>query len=131
MTNNTITKVGISTGLPISNTNNHLTGSLMIGSSSESTIASKLWASDIIGDKSTSKNKLYLVQPWQSKNPMKIDDFLWVSTEEDLISDSEIKSAILNKLSEEFPDVYLKLGTNAEKVKLVRRDVTLEINMGK
>ena len=82
----------------------------------------------VLGDSDTDKTKLYIVETWQSRNPIKINEGLWVSLENDIIPNDEIKTYILDKLIETNPEILIKLGLNADNVKLVKTEVTLEIN---
>jgi len=97
---------------------------------SDIAISNPYKSSTIVGDSSTDKVKLFIVEPWQSRKPIEIESGLFVSLEADMISDSELKYSIIKKLTEDHPDVLLKIGVDANNVKLVRKDVTLEINMG-
>lgn len=81
-----------------------------------------------IGDVDDNKHKIYIVEPWQSRNPVKVQNGLWVSLENDLISNDELKQRILDKLDEVRPDVIVKLGINPDNIKLVKSEVNLEIN---
>lgn len=80
-----------------------------------------------IGDQDTTKNKIYVVEPWQSKNPIQVEEGLWVSLEKDLISNDELKQKIMDKLEETNPEILIKMGLNSDNMKLVKREVNLEI----
>lgn len=80
-----------------------------------------------IGDQDTTKNKIYVVEPWQSKNPIQVEEGLWVSLEKDLISTDELKQKIMDKLEETNPEILIKMGLNSDNMKLVKREVNLEI----
>lgn len=95
-----------------------------------SSSSSNISYSSTIGDDSNDKKKIFIVQPWQSKNPIEIENGFWISLEEDMLSHDEVKKCIISKLSENHPDIIFKLGTDPDNVKLVRKDVTLEINKG-
>lgn len=82
----------------------------------------------VVGDQSNEKHKIYIVEPWQSRHPIKVKDGLWVSLEHDLISNEEIKRQIMERLEEEHPDAVVKMGVNPKNVKIVKSEVTLEIN---
>ena len=79
------------------------------------------------GDQDTTKNKIYVVEPWQSKNPIQVEEGLWVSLEKDLISNDELKQKIIDKLEETNPEILIKMGLNSDNMKLVKREVNLEI----
>ena len=81
-----------------------------------------------LGDLDATKQKIYIVEPWQSKKPMQIEEGLWVSLEKDLISTDELKKKIMEKLEETNPDVVIKMGINPDNMKLVKSEVNLEIN---
>jgi len=81
-----------------------------------------------IGDNNTNKQKLYIVEPWQSRNPIEVKDGLWISLPSDMISNDEIKTYILDKLIETNPEILIKIGLNVDNIKLVKSEVTLEIN---
>lgn len=82
----------------------------------------------IIGENDKSKLKVYIVEPWQSNNPIKVKDDLWVSLEKDLISFNEIKNEIFDKILDIFPELVIKAGLNPENMSLVKSEVTLEVN---
>ena len=73
------------------------------------------------------KHKIYIVEPWQTKNPIFVKSGLCVSLEKDLISYDEIKVDIINVLNEKRPDISLKLGLNPNNISLVKHEVSLEI----
>lgn len=73
------------------------------------------------------KHKIYIVEPWQTSNPIFVKSGLCVSLEKDLISYDEIKADIINVLNEERPDISLKLGLNSNNISLVKHEVSLEI----
>lgn len=73
------------------------------------------------------KHKIYIVEPWQTSNPIFVKPGLWISLEKDLISYDEIKVDIINVLNEERPDISLKLGLNPNNISLVKHEVSLEI----
>jgi len=73
------------------------------------------------------KQKIYIVEPWQSRKPIMIDGGLYVSFEEDLISTKELKEKILNSISETHPEITVKIGLNPNDIKLVKNEVTIEI----
>ena len=81
-----------------------------------------------LGETDNTKQKIYIVEPWQSKKPIQIDDGLWVSLEKDLISTDELKRKIIDKLEETNPDIVVKIGINPDNLKLVKSEVNLEIN---
>ena len=81
-----------------------------------------------IGDQDTTKNKIYIVEPWQSKNPIQVEDGLWISLEKDLISNEKLKQKIMEKLEETNPEIVIKMGINPDNMKLVKREVNLEIH---
>lgn len=72
-------------------------------------------------------HKIYIVDPWQTRNPIFIKHGLCVSLEKDLIPYDEIKVDIINVLNEERPDISLKLGLNPNNISLVKHEVSLEI----
>jgi hypothetical protein len=75
--------------------------------------------------------KIYIVEPWQSKNPIEIESGLWISLEEDLISNEELKQKVFDKLSETNPDFIVKCGMNKDNISLRKSEVSLEINKEK
>lgn len=83
-----------------------------------------------IGEDTEDAQKIYLVKPWQSRNPINITDGLYVSLERDLISNEEIKDLILKKLEDTYPEILLKAGINRDKIKLIKSEVNIEINKG-
>ncbi len=84
----------------------------------------------VIGDQDDTKSKVYIVEPWQSKCPIQVEDGLWISLEKDLISTGELKEKIMNKLEETHPEIVIKMGINKDNMKLVKREVNLEIKSG-
>ena len=82
----------------------------------------------MFGDIDDNKSKVFIVKPWQSKKPIEIEDGLWISLEEDLISNDDLKKKILDKLSETDPDILIRIGVNPDNIKLVKSEVNLEIN---
>jgi hypothetical protein len=81
-----------------------------------------------LGDTDANKQKIYIVEPWQSTKPMHIEDNLWVSLEKDLLSTKDLKKKIMDKLEESNPEILIKMGINPDNMKLVRNEVNLEIN---
>ena len=65
------------------------------------------------GDKQT---ELYVIEKWQSKNPIDMGDGLFTSLKEDLLSPEEIQELIYSKLEEQQPDKAIKLGLNNDIV---------------
>lgn len=82
-----------------------------------------------IGYIDQSKQKIYIVEPWQSNNPINVDGGMWISLEKDLISYDQLKRKIFDKLEETNPDILVKIGLNQNNIQLVKREVNLEINM--
>jgi len=85
---------------------------------------SSLW----IGDSDEKKHKIYIVEPWQSSNPIKIDEGFWISLERDIVSTDDLKRKILKKLEDTHPEVILTTGLNIQNIKLVKSEFNLEIN---
>lgn len=85
---------------------------------------STLW----IGDSDEKKHKIYIVEPWQSSNPIKIDEGFWISLERDIVSTDDLKRKILKKLEDTHPEVILTTGLNIQNIKLVKSEFNLEIN---
>jgi hypothetical protein len=85
---------------------------------------SSLW----IGDSDEKKHKIYIVEPWQSSNPIKIDEGFWISLERDIVSTDDLKIKILKKLEDTHPEVILTTGLNIQNIKLVKSEFNLEIN---
>lgn len=85
---------------------------------------STLW----IGDSDEKKHKIYIVEPWQSSNPIKIDEGFWISMERDIVSTDDLKRKILKKLEDTHPEVILTTGLNIQNIKLVKSEFNLEIN---
>jgi hypothetical protein len=85
---------------------------------------SPLW----IGDSDEKKHKIYIVEPWQSSNPIKIDEGFWISLERDIVSTDDLKRKILKKLEDTHPEVILTTGLNIQNIKLVKSEFNLEIN---
>lgn len=81
-----------------------------------------------LGEDLSEAQKIYIVEPWQSKNPIKVQEGLWVSLEHDLVSYDEIKRIIIKKLMDDNPDALIKMGINIDNVKLVKNEVNIEIN---
>lgn len=81
-----------------------------------------------IGMDDESKHKIYIVEPWQSKNPIHVDEGLCVSLESDLIPTDEIKRKILDKLEETNPEIVIKMGMNPDNMTLTKSEVNIEIN---
>jgi|SaaInlStandDraft_4_1057021.scaffolds.fasta_scaffold30335_3 hypothetical protein len=92
------------------------------GSSSEMSIGNN--------NNSASSTKIYIVEEWQSKKPIKMDNGLTISLEKDLINYDDIKKKVMNKLSEVHPDLVVRMGINHENIKLMKSEVNLEINKG-
>ena len=65
------------------------------------------------GDKQT---ELYVIEKWQSKNPIDMGDGLYTSLKEDLLTQEEIQELIYGKLEEQHPDKAIKLGLNNDIV---------------
>ena len=84
--------------------------------------------STTIGDSDNKKCKIYIVDKWQSKRPIHIKDDLWISFGDDLIPYEELKKDIVEKICETHPELVVKIGFNTDEIKLVKREVTLEIN---
>ena len=68
----------------------------------------------IIGSSGTTE--LYVVEKWQSKNPIDMGDGLYTSLKEDLLTQEEIQELIYGKLEEQHPDKAIKLGLNNDIV---------------
>lgn len=110
--------------------NMNIIGDLTVCSS---TISTPTWqwtepSNEIVIGNNEDKQKIYIVEPWQSRKPIKVKDGLWVSLEQDLISNDEIKKQILEKIEDEHPDLAIKMGLNPDNIKLVKSEVNLEIN---
>lgn len=106
----------------IANSNGNYYGNLSLTGSMSAT------GSLTLGDQDTTKNKIYIVEPWQSKNPIKVEDGLWVSLEKDLVSNDALKQKIMDRLEETNPEILIKMGINVDNMKLVKREVNIEIN---
>lgn len=82
----------------------------------------------ILGEDLSEKHKIYIVEPWQSRKPIKVKEGLWISLEHDLIPNDEIKREIINKIEEMHPDIIIRAGINHDNIKLVKSEVNIEIN---
>jgi len=80
-----------------------------------------------LGNTSHSKLKIYVVEPWQSNNPIEVEPGLWVSLEKDLKTNLEIKEKIVSTIGELHPDLIIKAG-GIENISLVKREVNIEIS---
>ena len=79
-------------------------------------------------DTTDDKTTLYIVDEWESTNPIKIQDGLWVSLEEHMVPVDIIKDTIMTNLEQFHPETIMKLGIDRDNIKVAKRSVTLEIN---
>jgi len=82
----------------------------------------------ILGQSLAGKEKIYIVEPWQSSNPIKVNEHIWISLEKDLISMTTIKKEIYKTIEETFPEIFIKIGFDFSKLAIVKREVTLEVS---
>lgn len=122
--------------IPSTNSSVNLTGNLTVNGSVSIIMpkppSNNIYINDndggvIIGETNTNY-KIYIVEPWQSKNPILIKEGLWISLESDLIPYEEIKTEISKVLDELHPDISIKYGCNSSNITLVKNEVSLEIN---
>jgi hypothetical protein len=119
-----------------------LTGDLSIdGSTNVSTISTSpyytthssfSYPSDqtiLIGNQDEEKKKIYICEKWQSKKPIDLGDGLFASFPEDMLSGSELKQKVYNRIEELHPDKAIKLGLNEENITLRKKSVTIEIDI--
>lgn len=83
----------------------------------------------VIGKSENDKQKVYICEKWQSKNPIDLGDGLYASLPEDMLSDKELRKKVYNKIEDLYPDKAIKLGLNEENITLRRKTVTIEIDV--
>jgi len=83
----------------------------------------------VIGETDNKKMKVYICEKWQSTDPIDLGDGLYASLPEDMLSDSDLKKKVYNKLEELYPEKVIKLGMNEDNLSLRKKSVTIEIDL--
>lgn len=73
--------------------------------------------------------EVYVVEKWQSKNPIDVGNGLYVSFEEDLITADEIQELVYSKIEEEYPEKAIKLGMDKNNLTIRKLSLPIEIKM--
>lgn len=84
--------------------------------------------STIVGRSKISVNKttvLYIVQPWQSKRPIKIEEGLYVSLKKDIYTIDEIREKIVKSIVEEYPEIHV--GLLGDEIEVRQYSTNIEI----
>jgi len=100
-------------------------GSCQDPSFDNSTIVSNNGNPLIIGDKDPNEQEIYIVEKWQTKSPIIIDDDLIISLKKDILSKDELHKKIMDKINDEYPEIALKIG--ADKLKIRKLSIPIEI----
>lgn len=71
---------------------------------------------------------IYVVEKWQSHKPIDMGDGLYTSFKEDLLTSTEIKELIYNKLEDQHPEKAIKVGLNKD-LTVRKYSIQIEIKM--
>ena len=83
----------------------------------------------VIGKHEKEKTKIFICEKWQSRNPIDLGDGLFASFPDDMLTDDELRKKVYNKIEELHPDKAIKLGLNEENIALIKKSVTIEIDI--
>lgn len=122
---NTLT--GIPVGYPSIAGNIIANGSLSTAVSSISATNLDWSGRVIVGQSDNNKQIIYIVEEWQSKNPIKFDNGLVISFENDLYTTAELEELVYNKIEEHYPEKAIKLGLNKDNIQIRKLSPTIEI----
>lgn len=86
-------------------------------------------SSIVVGEIDNEKMKVYICEKWQSRNPIDMGDGLYISSPEDMLSDSDLKKKVYNKLEDLHPEKTIKLGMNEDNIALRKKSVTIEMDL--
>mgnify|MGYP005640372225 CR=1 FL=1 len=72
---------------------------------------------------------VFICEKWESKNPIEIENGLFISLEKDLIDLNSIKKKILSAIMDSHPDLYIKMGSNEDNLVIKKRSFPIEIQL--
>lgn len=126
LTNN-VNVTSVAVGYPSISGNLITNGSISTGMSSISASSLDWTGRVIVGQTDNIKQVIYIIEEWQSKNPIKFDNGLIISFENDLYTNAELEELVYNKIEEHYPEKAIKLGLSKDNIQIRKLSPTIEI----